>query len=158
MATATAQHSLSTPARQAVVSMYAGLALTAITSVIAPLAALATDVYKHHIETAYPKFNADKVSDAQQTMVIYLVANGIAGAVAWLWALRATKKENRRAPVIAVVLFTVALALALFNLLVKDSTGYAAFPLFLGIVGLLPCAAGLVAVVQLRRARLAAGQ
>ncbi|AJC52706.1 hypothetical protein GZL_09315 [Streptomyces sp. 769] len=134
--------------------MYTGMALTAITTILVPVfIALATDDYTDYISVAYPKLGAEKVSNYQQTMVIYLVVNGAVGILAWLWTLRSAKKGKRSVPVVASVVFALGLVLALFNLLIKDSTGYAALSPLLGIAGLLPCAAGLAAVVMLWRAR-----
>ncbi|WEB45490.1 MULTISPECIES: hypothetical protein [Streptomyces] len=154
MTTATAPQSVPPQARQAVATMYTGMALTAITTILVPVfIALATDDYTDYISVAYPKLGAEKVSNYQQTMVIYLVVNGAVGILAWLWTLRSAKKGKRSVPVVASVVFALGLVLALFNLLIKDSTGYAALSPLLGIAGLLPCAAGLAAVVMLWRAR-----
>ncbi|MGW1374186.1 hypothetical protein ACWD6P_07900 [Streptomyces sp. NPDC002446] len=156
MATATAHRTLSSPQRQAVVTMYVGLALSVIATVIVPLlVALATSSYTDYIKTAYPTYDADKVSNYQQMMLMYLVANGVIGAVTWLWVLRRTKKQKAATFTVASIVFVLALSLALFNYLVKDSTGYAALSPLLGIANLVPCVAGLAAIVMLWRGRAA---
>ncbi|NQE91540.1 hypothetical protein [Nocardia terpenica] len=139
--------------RRAVASLYVGLALTVIATVLVPIVvAYATNSYTNYIQNAYPDYSTAQVDNYRQTIAIYLVVNGVLGVLAWLWIARQARRQTRTAPFLAVVLFVLGVCWALFNLLVKDSTGYPALTTLMGVIGLVPAIAGLVAVVQLWRA------
>lgn len=143
-------------ARRAVAVMYAGTALTVLTVVLVPLVvALGTDQYAAHIRHAYPTYDTAEVNHYQQVILIYLAVNAVIGVLAWLWAVRQTRRRSRTVHLAADGLFVLGLSSGLINLLTKDSTGYTALSPLLGIVGLLPSVAGLAVVVLLWRARTA---
>lgn len=141
-------------ARQAVAAMYGGLALTALGTVLVPLAvALGTDRYRDHIRHAYPDYGTGEVNHYQLVILVYLAVNGVIGLAAWLWTVGKAKRRSRTVHITGTVLFGLGLSSGLINMLTKDSTGYTALSPLLGIVGLLPSVAGLVVVVLLWRAR-----
>jgi peptidoglycan/LPS O-acetylase OafA/YrhL len=68
----------------------------------------------------------------------------------WLLVLRAVQSRGRSAPILAVVVTAVTGALALI-LLGTSEYGTQIFPPLWGILAILPAAAGVLAVVLLRR-------
>ncbi|GAA2796968.1 hypothetical protein [Saccharopolyspora taberi] len=137
--------------RNAVVAMYAGLALTVVAAVVTALGGDA--VSKHVFELEAPYVGAEVAAGSGSFMVIYLLALYAVGVVCWLglsWAARAGRRWVR--PVAIVVLLGAA-GLAALNLTVEEY-GTRVLPLPVALAGLLPCAAGVVAVVFLWRARV----
>jgi cytochrome bd-type quinol oxidase subunit 2 len=137
--------------RPAIASMYAGLALTvAATSV--PLVDHATgNVLANHIRAGYPTYTPARIDTAATTYLIYLSVLGVIGSLCWLWTIRAVKARKRWARETTSAIFALATAIALFDLIVKDTSGETGLPPLLGLVGLLPCLAGLLAVSLLWR-------
>jgi hypothetical protein len=80
---------------------------------------------------------------------VYLSVIGVLGAAAWLWAIRAVATGKRWARGAATTLFVLGTAIALIDLLVKDTSGDTGLSPLLGWVGILPCLPGLVAVTLL---------
>ncbi|MGV9557310.1 hypothetical protein [Streptomyces sp. NPDC003401] len=155
-AAASRPQQLPPPAHRAVVTMYAGLALTLLAIVIVPLVvALGTDQYADHIRHAYPDYSTDEVNHYQLIILIYLAVNGVIGALAWLWVIRQTRLHKPTVHLAAAALFAGGLTLALINMFTEDSTGYTALSTPLGLVGFLPSVAGLAVVALLWRARAA---
>ena len=72
------------------------------------------------------------------------------GALLWLLVLRAVQSRGRSASILAVVVTAVTGALALI-LLGTSEYGTQIFPPLWGILAILPAAAGVLAVVLLRR-------
>lgn len=132
--------------RPAIRTMYAGLALT--------VAATAVPYVDHtvladHIRAGYPAYTEARIDGAATTYLIYLSTVGALGVVGWLrtiWAVKAGKRWARGG---AAAMFVLATSIALFDLLVKDTSGDTGLPPLLGWAGLLPCLAGLLAVTLL---------
>jgi hypothetical protein len=78
----------------------------------------------------------------------YLVTIGALGITAWLWMVWAVIKQRRWARPAATTLFVLASGLAVANLTVREY-GQTILPTQVGLVGLLPCLAGLAAVTLL---------
>jgi hypothetical protein len=149
--TTAAQRNLAHRARSAIGAMYAGLGLTVAATVAAYVAQATADALADHIRSGYPTYTRARIDWAVTTYLVYLSVVGALGVVGWLgviWAVHAGKKWARAA---ATTMFGLGTAVALFDLLVKDTSGDTGLPLLLGWVGLLPCLAGLLAVVLLWR-------
>jgi nucleoside-diphosphate-sugar epimerase len=80
--------------------------------------------------------------------LVYTVA--AAGALLWLPVIRAVRSRRRSAPVLAIVVATITAALAVL-LFAATEYGAQIFPPLWGILAVLPPAAGILAVVLLRR-------
>lgn len=81
-------------------------------------------------------------------LLTYLYGIGALGALCWLWMAWAVSRRKRWARPVATTIFVLAGGVALFNLLVQEY-GNTILPTPLGVLGVLPCLAGLVAVVPL---------
>lgn len=128
--------------------MYAGLALT-IVAMIVPIADQAsTDSLSRHLQEVYAGYDVD-VPPASAVLA-YLVTIGGLGVVAWLWVVSAVKRHKQWARPAATALFVLGSGLAVLDLTVQEY-GRTILPAPVGLVGLLPCLAGLVAVVLLWR-------
>ena len=66
----------------------------------------------------------------------------------WLMTIWAVGRRKRGARLVATAVFVLATGIALLNLSVSEY-GTRIFPTVWGILGLLPCVAGLVAVILL---------
>jgi len=139
----TAQHE-----RPAIGAMYAGLGLTAAAMIVLYVdhAGLAG-----HIRAGYPAYAPARIDSAVTTYLVYLSVVGALGIICWLaaiWAVRAGKRWARGA---ATAMFALGTGVAVFDLLVKDTSGDTGLPPLLGWAGMLPCLAGLLAVTLLWR-------
>ncbi|RII18686.1 hypothetical protein DSC45_08705 [Streptomyces sp. YIM 130001] len=133
--------------------MQLGLALTAAVAAV-PLVDLATaDSIAGHVRDAYPNWPATEVAKDRTAITVYLGTVGLLGIPCWLWAIRSAGRGSRRAPVLAGTLFTAGMCMALFGLTYASAPYERVLPLPYGLLGLLPCLAGLAAVVLLRRER-----
>lgn len=109
------------------------------------------NVLAGHIRSGYPSYDQARIDAAVTTYLIYLSVVGALGILSWLFAIRATSKGRRWARWFAATTFVVGTSIALFNLLVEDTSGDTGLPPLHGWVGLLPSMAGLAAVIMLRR-------
>lgn len=86
--------------------------------------------------------------------LIYLSIVGALGIICWFCAIWAVRTGKRWARSVTTLMLALGVGIALFNLLVKDTSGDTGLPPLLGWVGMLPCLAGLLAVTLLwRRSR-----
>jgi predicted permease len=86
---------------------------------------------------------------AQTTYLVYLSVVAALGILCWLWTIRAVKAGKRWARGGATAMFALGTAIALTDPLIKDTSGDTGLPPLLGWAGMLPCPAGLIAVVLL---------
>lgn len=83
--------------------------------------------------------------------VIYLSILGGLGIIGWLTTSWAVGRGKRWARWLAAGLFVTGTSIALFNLLVRDTSGETGLSALLGWTGLLPSLAGLIVVIMLWR-------
>jgi len=148
----TAQHD-----RSAVRAMYAGLGLTVAAVIVAYVDHATGNVLAGHIRAGYPTYTPARIDSAVTTYLVYLSVAGAIGAVCWLAAIWAVKAGKRWARGAATALFALGSVIALTDLLIKDTSGDTGLPPLLGLAGMLPCLAGLVAVTLLWRRRPVCG-
>jgi hypothetical protein len=132
--------------RPAIGTVYAGLALTVAVTAVPDVD---QTVLADHIRAGYPAYTEARIDGAATTYLIYLSTVAALGVATWLgtnWAVKAGKRWARGG---AAAMFALATSIALFDLLVKDTSGDTGLPPVLGWVGLLPSLAGLVAVTLL---------
>jgi hypothetical protein len=134
--------------RTAVLAMYVGLVLTVVAAIVPVVDEASTDSLSQHLQDVYAGYGVDV--PATSAVLAYLLTIGALGVVAWLWMLWAVRRRRPWARPAATVLFLLASGLALVNLTVQEY-GQTILPIRVGLVGLLPCLAGLVAVVLLWR-------
>jgi hypothetical protein len=131
--------------------MYAGLGVTVAAMIVLYVDHGTANVLADHIRAGYPTYTQARIDSAVTTYLVYLSVVGALGIICWLWtiwAVRARKPWSRAA---ATAMFVLGTSIALIDLLVKDTSGDAGLPALLGWVGVLPCLAGLVAVIVLWR-------
>ena len=150
----TAHRSVMTTAhheRSAIGVMYAGLGLTVAALIVLYADHATGNVLAGHIRAGYPTYTQARIDSAVTTYLVYLSVVGALGIICWLatiWAVRAGKRWARGA---ATAIFALGTGIALFDLLVKDTSGDTGLPPLLGWTGMLPCLAGLLAVTLLWR-------
>lgn len=130
-------------------ALYAGLGLTVIATVV-PYADHATaNVLAGHIQAGYPTYTQARIGTAVTMYLVYLSVVGALGITCWLWTIWAVKTGRRWARGAATAIFASGTCIALFDLLVRDTSGDTGLPPLLGWAGVLPCLAGLLAVILL---------
>lgn len=135
-------------ARRAVVAMLTGLALT-VAAMLALAANLAsTDMLARHLQEVYAGYAVSPPDEV--AVATYLFTLGVLGIVAWLWMVWAVRRQKRWARLVATGMFVLASVVAVANLTVTEY-GQTILPTQFGLAGLVPCLAGLVAVVLLWR-------
>jgi hypothetical protein len=135
-------------ARRAVVAMCTGLALTIVATLVPIIDQASSDELARHLHDVYAGYNVDVPPTS--AVLAYLVTIGALGIMAWLWMLWAVTKQKRWARPAATAIFVLASGLAVANLTVREY-GQTILPTQVGLVGLLPCLAGLAAVTLLWR-------
>lgn len=135
----------------AIVAMYAGLALTLVALTVLYIDHATANVLADHIRAGYPTYSQSHIDTAATTYLIYLSIIGALGAICWFWIIRTVNAGKRWARGAAIAMFVLGTGIALFDLLVKDTSGDTGLPPLLGWVGMLPCLAGLLAVTLLWR-------
>ncbi len=137
--------------RAAVTALYVGAALT-LAATVAPYIDLQTgQVLADHIRDGYPQYSRSRVNTAVTTWMALLTVAGVLGLGSWLWTIWAVKTHRRWTREAATAIFVAGTGLALTALLTKDTSGEVGLAPLLGWIGLLPCSAGLCAVVMLWR-------
>ncbi|MFC7549707.1 hypothetical protein [Plantactinospora sp. GCM10030261] len=137
--------------RQVIRAMYTGLVITAIAMVVPYLDHVTGDMLADHIRAGYPTYPKDRIDAAATTYLVYLSVVGLLGAACWAWAIWAVRAGKRWAGTAATVLFVLGAGVALFNLLVRDTSGDTGLPPLLGWVGMLPSLVGLVVLALMWR-------
>lgn len=135
--------------RSAMAALHGGLALTLVALLIPYVDRATGNSLVAQIRAGYPSLEPSSIEAAARTYLIYLTVLSVLGILGWLgviWAVSAGKSWARW---VATSLFVVGTSIALFNLTVKDTSGDTGLPPLLGWAGVLPCAAGLVAVAFL---------
>ncbi|HEX6445829.1 MAG TPA: hypothetical protein VF053_12130 [Streptosporangiales bacterium] len=129
--------------------MYVGMALTAAL-MLAPIVDAATvDSIASHVRGAYPHWPERLVAEDRNAIAGWLAAVGLLGLGAWLWAIRSARAGRRSARWVGTVMFTLGLVVSLVDASVGGGPYRQIVPLAYGLLGLVPVAVGLVAVVLL---------
>ncbi|MGI5171096.1 hypothetical protein ACQEU3_42765 [Spirillospora sp. CA-253888] len=132
-------------------AMYAGLALSALAA-LAPLVDIATaDTLSAHVRAAYPGWRPDQVAADRNAIAGYLAVTGALGVLLWLVAIRAVVTGRRWARTFATAALVAGVLVALTNLGMGGERYDVIVPYAYGTLTLLPCAAGLAAVVSIWR-------
>ncbi|MGW0435901.1 hypothetical protein ACWDV4_25580 [Micromonospora sp. NPDC003197] len=133
------------------VVMYAGLALTAITTLVPLIDLVTADTLTDHVRAAYPNWPAETVALDRNAIVGYLVAVGVLGIAGWLWTIRGVTRHRSWARITATIMFALGAGTALLNLTFTGGAYDNVIPAQYSVPGLLPTLVGLVLVVLLWR-------
>ncbi len=139
--------------RLAIIAMYSGLILTAVAMLILYVDHFTVNVLAAHIEVGYPSYSRARIDSAAMIYLVYLTIVGVLGIMSWFWVIWGAGKGKRWTRWVAMGMFVLGTTVALFNLLVRDTSGDTGLPPLLGWAGMLPCLAGGPAVILLWRAR-----
>lgn len=137
--------------RRAIATMYAGLVLTGGALIALYVDHATANKLADHIRAGYPTYSQPRIDTAVTTYLVYLSVIGALGIICWLWTIWALKAGKRWTRAIATAMFALGTGTALFDLLIKDTSGQTGLPPLLGWTGMLPCLAGLLAVTLLWR-------
>lgn len=139
--------------RAAVTVMGVGLALTVLATVVPFLGRPVGRLIAEHVEAGYPGYGPERIQTAVMIYLTVLAAVGALGIAGWITAIVATRAGKRWATWLATAMLVVGTSIGTFDLLVRDTSGDTGLPPAVGWLGLLPSAAGLLAVVLLWMAR-----
>ncbi|WP_157254581.1 hypothetical protein [Nonomuraea typhae] len=132
-------------------AMYAGLALT-IVATLAPLADILTvDTLTRHVRDAYPAWSPGQIAGDRNAIALFLGITGVLGIICWLVTIRAVRKGRRWARIGSTAALGLAVLMSLVTLTLGGAPYDVVVPPTFGVLTLLPCLAGLVAVVSLWR-------
>ena len=131
--------------------MYAGLGLAVVAMIVPYVDHATANVLAGHIRACYPTYTQAHIDSAVTTYLVYLSVVGALGIICWIWTIWAVKAGKRWARGAATALLALGTAVALIDLLVKDTSGDTGLPPLLGWAGMLPVLAGLLAVTLLWR-------
>lgn len=137
--------------RSAIAAMYIGLAFTIVALLVPYIDHATANILAGHILAGYPSYSQPRIDSAATTYLIYLSVLGAFGILGWVGTVWVASTRKPWAHWVATGLFVLGTSIALFNLLVEDTSGDSGLPPLLGWVGMLPCLAGLVAVILLWR-------
>lgn len=138
----------------AVPAMWTGLGLTVLAAVAPLLDLVTTGTIEAHVRATYPDWPDDWVQADATALVVGLGVIGVLGIVGWLITLRGTVRGRRWAPIVATVLWVLAVVITGYVAAAPTGAYDQLVPTGIGVLTALPCLAGLVAVVQLWRHRL----
>ncbi|MEW1653657.1 hypothetical protein [Streptomyces sp. NPDC093707] len=125
----------------------AGLVLT-VAATLAPLVDVATaDSLTAHVQAAYPRWSAALVAADRNAIVTYLAVVGALGLLAWSWAILGIARRKHWSRGLVTTLFALGLTTAAFDLTFSEGAYAQVIPRPYGLLGMLPVAAGLAAVV-----------
>lgn len=134
---------------RALPAAYVGLALT-IVAIVVPYVDHATgNLLATHIRAGYPRYTTSRINHAATMYLVYLSTLGGLGILTWLGAIRMIARHRRLAPVLTTPAFVIGTGIALFNVMITDTSGETGLPILIGLTGLVPSAAGLVVVIML---------
>ena len=129
--------------------MYVGVALTVVAMIVPYIDHATANVLADHIRAGYPTYSQARIDIAVTTYLVYVSIIGALAVICWLWTIRAINARKRWARGAATAMFALGTGIALFDLLVKDTSGDTGLPPLLGWIGMLPCLAGFLAVTLL---------
>lgn len=135
--------------RGAVMALSVGLALTVIALVAAVVDQASVHGIADHVRALYGPHD---LHPDPNVLFNLLYVTGAFGVLLWLVTIRGVWRQKRWPRVVGALVTVVATSLALLNLLAFEH-GTQIFPTVWGVIGLLPCIAGVVAVILLWRQR-----
>jgi hypothetical protein len=128
--------------------MIVGVALSVVALAAPPVDQLTAGDLAAHLQSVYA--GTGVAAPAASVIAAYLVGLGVLGVLAWILTIRVVRRRGLLAPLLADAFLVVGAGLAVVDLTVTEY-GRPILPTWLGVLGLLPCLPGLVAVVLLHR-------
>lgn len=129
--------------RSTFAALWFGLGLTILAVVTAQLG---RPLIGDHIHSGYPSLGQAEIATGVNFYATSLTILGALGILGWAVTIWSARRGSRWARWTALILALVGTIVALFDLLVRDTSGDTGLPPLIGIIGLLPCVAGAVAV------------
>jgi len=136
----------------AVAALSLGLALTTLATLAPWVDQATTGVLARHVRDGYPGYSDGQVESAVTSWLVILTVVDVLGVAGWVGSIRAVRVGRPWARWLALALFLAGSAVAFAALLTRDTSGDVGLAPQLGLVGVLPSLAGVVAVVRLFRA------
>ena len=135
--------------RRAVAALGVGLLLTVATLVALVVDQVSAHGIADHVQALYGPFN---LSPDPNVLFTILYVTGVCGVALWLATIWGAVRQKRGLAILATVVFLAATSIGFLGLVVAEH-GTRILPTLWGVLGLLPCLAGFVAVVLLWKPR-----
>ncbi|WP_147915413.1 hypothetical protein [Ruania zhangjianzhongii] len=135
-------------------TIWIGLALTVLAALAPLLDLVTTGTIEAHVRATYPDWPDEWVQADTTAIAVGLGVIGLLGIISWLITLRATIRGRRWVPIVATILWILAVTVTAYATTTPTGAYDRMVPTVLGLITALPCLAGVVAVVQLWRHRL----
>jgi cytochrome bd-type quinol oxidase subunit 2 len=132
--------------------MYIGMVLTLIA---AGVYVVDQDAISQSVTGRYADYTPAQMDAARSFLTFYLLTIAAVGVVCWLVMIWAARKGKRWTTVTSTIIFALALLFALANFVIEEY-GNRVVPVSMAIASLVPCVAGLIAVIYLWKDRKAA--
>ncbi|WP_181274369.1 hypothetical protein [Brevibacterium oceani] len=126
------------------VALWVGLTLTVVA---AACAQLGRPLIGDHIRSGYPSMSQNEIATGVDFYATSLTVVSVLGVLGWAVTIWSAHRGSRWIRWAAPVLALTGTSVAAFALLVRDTSGDTGLPPLIGTIGILPCAAGLIAVV-----------
>ena len=128
-------------------ALHIGLAAQLLVLLMPVVDWLTFDSIATHVRAAYPAWGPGEVALDHDAIVWSLLGVGLLGSLGWLWAIRTSRRAGHRSRIITTALFALGTTVAVTSLLFAGGAYDRVLPLWYGIAGIVPCLAGLTAVV-----------
>lgn len=139
--------------RPALAALSAGLVLSILSTAAPYVDHAGANVLADHIRAGYPSYTESQVDHATSVWIAILTVIGVLGCLGWLAAMWILKARKSWAPWAVVGLFLIGTGLAMAAAWTKDTSADSGLAPQLGLVGLAPSLAGLLAVALIWRRR-----
>ncbi len=130
-----------------------GLALTVAAALAPFIDRVTAQVQAGHLRAGYPGYTVERIDTAVTTYLVLSAVVGVLGVVGWVWTLWVVRSARPWAHWSALAVFVLGTGTALTALFIRDTSGDTGLAPVLGLIGLLPCLAGLAVVILLLRRR-----
>ncbi|MFD2762549.1 hypothetical protein [Micromonospora eburnea] len=137
--------------RAALVTMYVGAGLTVLAAASPFIDRATTTVLADHIRAGYPTYGPGEIDTAVNLYTVVLSTMGVLGLLGWLGTVWAVRVGRGWARLLATGMFAIGAGVAIVAATTKDTSGDVGLAPQLGLLQILPCLAGLAAVVLLWR-------
>jgi len=129
--------------------MYIGMVLTLIA---AGVYVVDQDAISRSVTGRYADYTPAQLDEARSFLMFYLLTISAVGVVCWLLMIWATRKGKSWTRITATIIFGLAVLIALANLVLEEY-GNRVVPVSMAVASLVPCIAGMLAVVYLWKDR-----
>jgi hypothetical protein len=139
--------------RTAVAALWTGMVLTVLATAAPWIDRMTTGILAGHIRAGYPAYDPASIDAAALAYLVILSITGVLGIAGWIVTIVAARAGRRWARWLATSLLAVGALVSVSGLTITDTSGDVGLAPAIAWLQVLPCTAGLIAVVLLWRRR-----